>query len=152
MRPVSQCNEELRQSLIRVAKGLGDIAGSVSENERKPCSDVVSSLTRSVVPQLSEDCPLLVAVTGGGSTGKSTVFNFLAGAKVSASDPRAGYTRRMVAAIHPKVAADKQKMGLLFERFRADASPRALSCASAAASVSRPCIPSRRRSRRPATR
>jgi ferredoxin--NADP+ reductase len=32
------------------------------------------------------------------------------------------------------------------------ASPRAMSCASAAASVSRPCIPSRRRSRRPATR
>ena len=127
MRPVSQCNEELRQSLIRVAKGLGDIAGSLPENERKSCSDVVSTLTRSVVPQLSEDCPLLVAVTGGGSTGKSTVFNFLAGAKVSASDPRAGYTRRMVAAIHPKVAADRQKMELLFERFRANARPRALS-------------------------
>ena len=127
MRPVNQCNEALRQSLIRVAKGLGDIACSLSENERKPCRDVVSTLNRSVVPQLAEDCPLLVAVTGGGSTGKSTVFNLLAGAKVSATDPLAGYTRRMVAAIHPKVAADRQKMELLFERFRANARPRALS-------------------------
>ena len=127
MRPVNKCNEALRQSLIRVANGLGDIAGSLAADEGKQCSDVVSTLNRSVVPQLSEDCPLLVAVTGGGSTGKSTVFNFLAGAKVSAADPRAGYTRRMVAAVHPKVAADSQKMELLFERFRANARPRALS-------------------------
>ena len=120
-------NEALRQSLIRIANGLSDINSSLQDGERDVCSNVVSTLTRSVIPQLSSDCPLLVAVTGGGSTGKSTLFNFLAGAKVSASDPTAGYTRRMVAAIHPKVVADKQKMELLFERFRANARPRALS-------------------------
>lgn len=126
MSPGNQCSEALRQSLIRVAKGLGDIASSLPGSGRKLCADVVSTLSRSVIPQLSSDCPLLVAVTGGGSTGKSTLFNFLAGAKISASDPRAGYTRRMVAAIHPKVVADRQKMELLFERFRANARPRAL--------------------------
>lgn len=122
----NQSNEVLRQSLIRVAQGLNDIAGSLLDKERESCAGVISTLNRSVIPQLSSDCPLLVAVTGGGGTGKSTIFNFLAGAKVSASDPRAGYTRRMVAAIHPKVAADKQKMELLFERFRANSRPRAL--------------------------
>ena len=119
-------NDALRQSLIRVSQGLNDIASSLPDNERESCAGVISTLNRSVIPQLSSDCPLLVAVTGGGSTGKSTIFNFLAGAKVSASDPRAGYTRRMVAAIHPKVAADKQKMELLFERFRANSRPRVL--------------------------
>ena len=121
-----QDNVALRQSLIRVSQGLNDIASSLPDNERESCAGVISTLNRSVIPQLSSDCPLLVAVTGGGSTGKSTIFNFLAGAKVSASDPRAGYTRRMVAAIHPKVAADKQKMELLFERFRANSRPRVL--------------------------
>ena len=120
-------NDALRQSLIRVAQGLNDIVGSLPDNERESCAGVISTLNRSVIPQLSSDWPLLVAVTGGGSSGKSTLFNFLAGAKVSASDPTAGYTRRMVAAIHPKVAADKKKMKLLFERFRANARPRKLS-------------------------
>ena len=50
-------------------------------------------------------------------------FNLLAGANVSAADPRAGYTRRMVAAVHPNVASDVRKMELLFERFRANARP-----------------------------
>ena len=120
-------NDALRQSLIRVAQGLNEIVGSLPDNERKSCDGVISALNRSVIPQLSSDCPLLVAVTGGGSTGKSTLFNFFAGKQVSASDPTAGYTRRMVAAIHPKVAADKQKVELLFERFRANARPRTLS-------------------------
>ena len=122
-----QDNVALRQSLIRVSQGLNDIASSLPDNERESCAGVISTLNRSVIPQLSSDWPLLVAVTGGGSSGKSTLFNFLAGAKVSASDPTAGYTRRMVAAIHPKVVADKQKMAMLFERFRANARPRALS-------------------------
>ncbi len=121
-----QDNVALRQSLIRVSQGLNDIASSLPDNERESCAGVISTLNRSVIPQLSSDCPLLVAVTGGGSTGKSTLFNFLAGAKVSASNPIAGYTRRMVAAIHPKVAADKQKMELLFERFRANSRPQVL--------------------------
>ncbi len=116
----------LQQSLIRVSAGLSSLSGSLPDGEREKCRGVVSTLERSVIPQLSADSPLLVAVTGGGSSGKSTVFNALAGARVSASDPRAGYTRRMVAAIHPKVAADKRKMELLFERFRANARPRIL--------------------------
>lgn len=119
-------NELLQQSLIRVSTGLSALSGSLPEGERGTCASVVSTLNRSVIPQLSADCPLLVAVTGGGSTGKSTIFNTLAGAKVSATDPRAGFTRRMVAAIHPNVAADKRKMELLFERFRANARPRVL--------------------------
>lgn len=127
MRPDRQRNEALRQSLVRVVNGLNEVKGSLPDGEREVCADVASTLGRSVVPQLSADCPLLVAVTGGGSTGKSTLFNSLAGEEVSASSPRAGYTRRIVAAINPAVASDRQKMALLFERFRADASPRALS-------------------------
>ena len=131
-------NEELRQSLIRLSAGLSVLSNSFPEDERKKCKDVVSMLDRSVIPQLSADCPLLVAVTGGGSTGKSTIFNLLAGRKASAADPKAGYTRRMVAAIHPKVAADGRKMELLFERFRANARPRELENADEALSPGDP--------------
>ena len=120
-------NDALRQSLIRVAQGLNDIAGSLPDKERESCAGVISTLNRSVIPQLSSDWPLIVALTGGGSAGKSTLFNFLVGEQVSASDPTAGYTKRMVAAINPKVVANKQKMELLFERFRENARPLKLS-------------------------
>ena len=58
-------NHALRQSLIRVAQGLNDIAGSLPDNERESCAGVISALNRSVIPQLSSDWPLIVALTGG---------------------------------------------------------------------------------------
>lgn len=118
--------EKLRQSLIQVSARLPSLSPFLPEPDRKQCEAVVSMLDRSIIPQLAADCPLLVAVTGGGSSGKSTVFNLLAGKTVSAAGPKAGFTRRMVAAIHPNVAADKRKMELLFERFRSNARPRKL--------------------------
>ena len=117
---------QLRQSLIQLSAGLSTIIQSLPEQERKKCDSIASQLNRSVIPQLEADCPLLIAVTGGGSTGKSTLFNALAGKKVSAASPRAGFTRRMVAAIHPQVVADERKMALLFERFHENARPRKL--------------------------
>ncbi|MBR4250885.1 MAG: 50S ribosome-binding GTPase [Kiritimatiellae bacterium] len=130
--------EQLQQSLIRISAGLSALSGSLRGSDRKTCGEMVSLLDRSIIPQLAADCPLLVAVTGGGSTGKSTIFNLLAGKQASAADPRAGFTRRMVAAIHPKVAADTRKMELLFERFRANAHPSPLENADEALSPGDP--------------
>lgn len=130
--------EQLQQSLIRISAGLSALSGSLPEPDRGKCKEMVSLLDRKLIPQLAADCPLLVAVTGGGSTGKSTIFNLLAGKKASAADPRAGFTRRMVAAIHPNVAADSRKMELLFERFRANAHPRRLENADEALSPGDP--------------
>lgn len=117
-------HEALRQCLINLTHGLSKLSPVLATSEKQDCEEMVSSFRRSVIPQLGEDFPILVAVTGSGSSGKSTVFNTLVGTKASAANPRAGYTRRMVAAINPSVAADKEKMNLLFERFRADARPR----------------------------
>lgn len=132
MEATREHTEHLRQSLIQLAAGLSSISQSLPGQEHEKCDSIVSQLNRSVIPQLEADCPLLIAVTGGGSTGKSTLFNALVGKKVSAANPTAGFTRRMVAAIHPKVVADKHKMALLFERFRANARPRKLESADEA--------------------
>lgn len=130
--------EQLQQSLIRIAAGMSALSNSLHAPDRPKCEEMVSLLERSIIPQLAADCPILVAVTGGGSTGKSTIFNLLAGQKASAADPKAGFTRRMVAAIHPKVAADSRKMELLFERFRANARPKRLESADEALSPGSP--------------
>lgn len=50
--------------------------------------------------------PFVVVVTGGTNVGKSEVFNALAGARVSAPDPRAGMTRRPAVYADPDREAD----------------------------------------------
>lgn len=119
-------HEELRQCLIRLTVGLSNLSPTLAASEKRDCDEMVSSFRRSLIPQLGKDFPILVAVTGGGSSGKSTVFNTLVGTKASGSNPRAGYTRCIVAAVNPHVASDESKMNLLFERFRANARPRKL--------------------------
>jgi len=61
-------------------------------------------LRRNVLPSLDFDLPvLLVAVCGGGSTGKSTLVNMLAGRRVAQVGFRAGLTRRVLLVGHPQV-------------------------------------------------
>ena len=115
--------ESLRQCLIRISTELSGLAPILKEEEARKCETDVSHCRRSVIPQLGSDFPLLVAVTGAGSTGKSSVFNALVGSRVSAADPTAGYTKRMVAAIHPEVVRDTVALNCLFERFHENSRP-----------------------------
>jgi hypothetical protein len=62
-------------------------------------------LTHKLVPQFEGGGCLIVAVTGGTNTGKSTVFNLLAGSAVSPASATAAATRRLVAAASPARAA-----------------------------------------------
>lgn len=50
-------------------------------------------LVRKLLPQLEPGTPLIVAVVGGTNTGKSVVFNHVAGETVSATSPLASGTR-----------------------------------------------------------
>ncbi|MCL2347579.1 MAG: 50S ribosome-binding GTPase [Planctomycetaceae bacterium] len=55
-----------------------------------------SLLRKKLVPQLSRRSHLVVAVTGGTNTGKSALFNLLAGENASAADPDAAGTKHPV--------------------------------------------------------
>ena len=62
------------------------------------------TLSQNVLPAIDFDLPvLLVAICGGGSTGKSTLFNMLAGEPLSRVGFRAGLTKRVLLAGHPSV-------------------------------------------------
>lgn len=87
----------------------------------------LDDIRRRILPALRHDCPLLVAIAGGGSSGKSTLFNTLAGAApgrpLSLVSSTAGYTRRTLAALHPDVIADPAALALLFSRFQTASRP-----------------------------
>lgn len=114
---------DAEQALHRIAEAAEKLLPLLSEDEQRQVRGSVELLERKVIPLLNHECPLLVAVTGGGSVGKSTLFNMLAGGKFSGVKSRAGYTRRTLAAIHPSVAGSEDRMALLFELFRKNALP-----------------------------
>jgi len=80
-------------------------------------SDWLERLEHNALPALSFEHPtLIVAVCGGGSTGKSTLFNSLAGQELSLAAFRAGLTQRVVLAAHPDTVAGPAAAGALFHR------------------------------------
>lgn len=111
------------QAFYRIAQSAKKLLPLFPEGERAALAKAVDLLEHKVIPLLRHECPLLVAVTGGGSVGKSTLFNLFAGGKFSGVKSRAGYTRRTLAAIHPSVVRDKARMELLFDVFKKNALP-----------------------------
>ncbi len=77
----------------------------------------LQTLERNVLPALAFDVPvLLAAVCGGGSTGKSTLVNALAGRYLSQVAFRAGLTSRALLVGHPRVLASQEIAARLLHR------------------------------------
>jgi 50S ribosome-binding GTPase len=80
---------DLRQSLPRA---VTDLNMDFGEGFDLWCR----TLDRKLLPRLHKDFPLVAAICGGGSTGKSTLFNSLVGRAVSPMGGRAGLNRRVL--------------------------------------------------------
>lgn len=86
-------------------ESVGDIPGFLNVLDSK------------LLPRTMSDYPLMVAITGGGSSGKSTLFNSLVGSDISLTKARAGLTRRTLAAVNPEVLKQQNFMENLFSTF-----------------------------------
>jgi hypothetical protein len=76
-------------------------------------------LLHNVLPAIDFDLPvLLVAICGGGSTGKSTLFNTLVGMPLSNVGFKAGLTRRVLLTGHPAVLSGPSVAQSLLHRLR----------------------------------
>lgn len=70
-----------------------------------------------LLPQLAGEPYVVAAVVGGTNVGKSSVFNALAGARVSGVSPLAAKTRHPVALVPPEFAA-RHDLGRVFPSFQ----------------------------------
>ncbi len=73
-------------------------------------------LWKKLLPQLTTDLRLVVAIIGGTNIGKSVIFNQLAGEKASAVSPYAARTKHPVCLVPPD-STDPALLGRLFEGF-----------------------------------
>ena len=114
---------DAEQAFTRIVEAAEKLLPLLIEEDKTKVRTAIDLSRRKVIPLLRHECPLLVAVTGGGSVGKSTLFNMLAGGRFSGVKSKAGYTRRTLAAIHPSVVSNTERMELLFDLFKKNAVP-----------------------------
>ncbi len=81
------------------------------------------ALERKILPRFSPDFPLMVAVCGGGSSGKSTLFNSLVGKHVSPAGGRAGINRRVLVSAADSLRERNDLFRAIFEPFNAEPAP-----------------------------
>ncbi len=96
--------------LVRLVEGLG----GCGRGRLARWQAVVNSR---LLARFAPDAPLVAVICGGGSAGKSTLFNTLAGEAVSPAGGRAGMNRRVLMAASRKRFGSPEALGELFEPF-----------------------------------
>jgi hypothetical protein len=81
------------------------------------------SLDRKLLPRMAREFPLVAAICGGGSAGKSTLFNGLMQTPLSPSGGRAGINRRVLIGTHEDSSDNTLFLQALAETFGASAEP-----------------------------
>ncbi len=77
----------------------------------------IRALDLKLFPRVDPDFPLIAAICGGGSSGKSTLFNTLIGSRISPTGGRAGMNRRVFMALPENIASRKDFLFSLYEPF-----------------------------------
>jgi hypothetical protein len=76
-----------------------------------------------LIPRFSSDFPIVAAICGGGSSGKSTLFNSLAGEQLAPAGGRAGMNRRVLFSVPESLVKKNRLASDLAEPFKADLQP-----------------------------
>ncbi len=108
---------EISGVLKSLAKKLPEVASKLNLEERFDICDWARALDRKLISMYSPDFPLLVAICGGGSSGKSTLFNAMVGKKVSPTGGMAGINRKVSVAISEYCLVKSDFLSSLFEHF-----------------------------------
>lgn len=111
-------------ALYALRKELPQAAHLLALAEAPLFGDWKNSLDRKLLPRLQPNFPLTAAICGGGSSGKSTLFNTLAGKSLSPTGGSAGINRRVLVAVHQSHLLQSNFLEALYEPF--DCQPRAL--------------------------
>jgi len=110
-------SENLHRSLSNLRRRLPEVVRQLQLTDEIDLSGWMNVLDTKLLPRIDPEFPLLVAVCGGGSTGKSTLFNSIIGCRLSAVAGKAGLTRRVLAAGHGSMMNRDDFLGILFEPF-----------------------------------
>jgi len=130
------------EGTIEAVARLKDTAVRLSDMLVLDCRPAVDAWQQAVearlLPRLKPDFPLVAAICGGGSSGKSTLFNALVGRPLSPTGGRAGINRRPLIAISNRYEEQPGVADALCDPF--DCTPKLLTAAEELASPGDPLL------------
>ena len=89
---------DIAASIKRLRRGLPRIVETLHLEDEVDISRWTSIVDKKLLPRLAGDFPLVAAICGGGSSGKSTLFNSMVQKHVSPTGGTAGINRRILVA------------------------------------------------------
>ena len=96
----------LALSLADAAAALDVLLPSSDKDTAQLARRLGERIRRDLLPRLNAEAPLLLAaIAGPNNVGKSTLFNALAGERLSPAHPEGGLTKQCLAVAHPATAS-----------------------------------------------
>jgi hypothetical protein len=117
---------ELHTSLRQLRDDIPLLAGLLKLDATEQLQAWKSVLDTRLLPRFAPDFPLIAAICGGGSSGKSTLFNSLLNARLAPAGGRAGMNRRLLLSLPAKRLGGKGLLTALKASFQADPHPLAV--------------------------
>ena len=103
---------------VHTLKGDAAALADLMALDSRPAIDAwKQAVDNRLLPRLMPEFPLVAAICGGGSSGKSTLFNTLAGETVSPTGGRAGINRRILISLNISHRSTPGIANALFEPF-----------------------------------
>jgi GTPase Era involved in 16S rRNA processing len=114
---------ELSGTLKSLRNTISRAATSLNLDDQLNILSLTNILDSKLIPMFSPDLPLLAAICGGGSSGKSTLFNAMVGKKISPTGGKSGINRKALVAAHEKYLTNHDFLSFLFEPFGCNPEP-----------------------------
>ncbi len=109
--------QNLNDALRKLRSDIPLITDMLRLGSNKDIDKWANIVDGKLLARLSPDFPLLATICGGGSSGKSTLFNSLVGEALSPVGGSAGINRRVLVSAHRELFSRTDDISSLFEPF-----------------------------------
>ena len=110
-------DQNLIDALKKVRDEIPRVMDVLGLDRRKAAEPWAQIIDKKLLTKLSPDFPLMVTICGGGSSGKSTLFNSIVGEELSPVGGSAGLNRRVLFSAHGELLEKPEFLSALFEPF-----------------------------------
>jgi hypothetical protein len=110
-------------ALNHLKDNIPGLAKSLKFGDGADIASWINIVEAKLIPRFSSDFPIVAAICGGGSSGKSTLFNALSGERFAPIGGRAGMNRRVLFSVPETLVEQNRVVADLVEPFKSDLQP-----------------------------
>ncbi len=110
-------------ALNHLKDNIPGLAKSLKFGDGADIASWINIVEAKLIPRFSSDFPIVAAICGGGSSGKSTLFNALSGERHAPIGGRAGMNRRVLFSVPETLVEQNRVVVDLVEPFKSDLQP-----------------------------